>query len=161
MSWDVLLLRLPLSTTALSDLPISYVPPPFGTRARVAEDLMRAVTGIEWVTPEFGVLRTEQFVIEIDLGKSDRVDRVLLHVRGANNALESLRSMMTALGGKAVDCETDLVLDLEDEAASSGLQSWREQQAAEVASDRESQRLMDAGAAGVFTMRTGPKSPRN
>lgn len=166
MSWDVLLLRLPLSTTALSELPISYTPPPFGARDGVIRDLNGACARarqrpIEWVSPSFGVLRTDDFVIEIDLGPAERVDRLLLHVQGATQALDVLDAMASALGAKAVDLETERVVALDDRVtASSGLESWQERRAAEVATDRESQSLLDDGV-DVITLGAGPKSPRN
>lgn len=161
MSWDVLLLRLPLSTKALSDLPISYVPPPFGTRAAVVTDLSRVAPGVEWLTSVFGTLRAEDYVVEVDLGKAEKIDRVLLHVRGSDAALRVVHAMATALGARAVDCETDAVVDFDDATASSGLESWRQRKSAEVATDTESRRLMEeAPDSAVFPM-AGPRSPRN
>ena len=162
MPWDVLLVRLPLSVTAVSELPLGYVFAPFGARDSVVRDLESACArrscAIEWMSPSFGVLRTEDFVIELELVSAARV---LLHVQGASDALEVLDAMASALGARAVDCETDRVVDLDDRVtASSGLTSWQERKATEVATDRASQSLLDDGAE-VITMHAGPKSPRN
>ncbi len=164
MPWDVLLVRLPLSVVAMSELPLGYVFAPFGPRDSVVRDLERACArrgcAIEWMNPSFGVLRTEDFVIELEIALG-AVERVLLHVQGAARALDVLDSMASALGAKAVDCETDRVVDLDDRVtASSGLESWQERNATEVAVDRASQGLLDNGAE-VITMHAGPKSPRN
>lgn len=160
MSWDVVLLRLPLSARSLGDLPRDYVPPPFGSRERVRGDLERVARGLEWVVATFGVLREEDYVIEVDLGPDDPVGRVLLHVVGSNASLGVVSNMAGVLGGTAVDCETERAVDFAAEEASSGLDSWREREAVEVAVDRESRKLMEESGEIAFPV-PPPKSPRN
>jgi hypothetical protein len=165
MTWDVLFVRLPLSVMTMSELPRGYVFAPFGTRESVVADLERACArqdrSIDWMSPSFGVVRTDDFIVEIDLGAATRPDRVLLSVQGAARALDLLDVMASALGAKAVDVETDRVVEFDDRVtASSGLESWQERRAAEVATDRESQSLLDEGVE-VIAIHAGPKSPRN
>jgi hypothetical protein len=121
MAWQVLLVRLPAEGVSLSALPSDYAPPVIGTPEQVAGCIAgaakRASVPVEYLrtrhTSHVVVMRTDELVIEAELGGGDAVDHVLLHVLGSDAALPLVGSLAQALDTSAIDCETDMVLDAE------------------------------------------------
>ena len=100
MSWDVLLMRLPPGVLHLAKLPPAYAPPSLGARTAVAARLGE-LSGFELLDPAFGVLRDEDYVIEVGLGHGHEVDHLVLHVSGSPLALDVVRDhvAVAAAGG--------------------------------------------------------------
>jgi hypothetical protein len=124
MAWQVLLVRLPAEGASLSALPSDYTPPVMGTLEQVAGCIAaaakRASVPVEHLRRAAStershvvVMRTDELVIEAELGGGDAVDHVLLHVLGSDAALPLVGSLAQALDTSAIDCETDMVLDAE------------------------------------------------
>jgi hypothetical protein len=127
MAWQVLLVKLPDSLGTLSSLPTDWVPPPIGDAKHVADRIHAAATRA-CVPTDSGerlvVMRTEDFVIEAELGGAIDVDRVLLHVLGSEAALPLVSALARALDTSAIDCETDTVLDA-DAIVPDTLRQWQ------------------------------------
>ncbi len=114
MAWQVLLLKLPDALGSLAALPPGYVPPSLGDAEHVAERIGAAVSHAPIELDAEGrvlVMRSEDFVIEAELGGIAEIDRVLLHVLGSEAALPVIGWIANALEVAAIDCETDTVLD--------------------------------------------------
>jgi hypothetical protein len=128
MAWQVLLVRLPQIEGELGKLPLDYVPPTIGglehVGARIAAAAKRACVTHESDGERLFVLRTEDFVIEAELGGVTDVDRVLLKVLGSDAALPLVGSLAQALDTAAIDCETDKVLDA-DSIVPDTLRQWQ------------------------------------
>jgi hypothetical protein len=136
MAWQVLLVRLPLGgATSIEALPVDYVPPAIGEPEQVIERITdaakRACVAAEQLRARpfadgsrVVVMRTEEFVIEAELGGPEEIDHVLLHVLGSDAALPLVGSLARALEVSAVDCETDKVLDA-DAIVPDTLRQWQ------------------------------------
>jgi len=130
MAWQVLLLKLPDALGTLSALPADYVPPPLGNAEHVTERIAEVAGGAKLTLDVDGerlvVLRSDQFVIEAELGGMTplSVDRVLLSVLGSEDALPLVGALARALEAQAVDCETDAVLDA-DAIVPDTLRQWQ------------------------------------
>ena len=124
MSWDVLLMRLPPGVHHLAKLPPAYAPPSLGSRTAVAARLGE-LTGFELLDPAFGVLRDEDFVIEVGLGHAPEVDHLVLHVSGSPLVLDVVRDIAGIFRAQAIDCEEDTVLDFSEPSSRRGLERWQ------------------------------------
>ncbi len=128
MAWQVLLVRLPTGEATLTALPEDYLPLPIGAPAYVARCIadaaVRACVKLESDGARLVVMRSDDFVIEAELGGVADVDRVLLHVLGSDAALPLIGSLARALDVAAIDCETDKVLD-SDAIVPDTLRQWQ------------------------------------
>ncbi len=128
MAWQVLLLKLPDALGTLSALPADYVPPALGNAEHVAQRIAEVASGAKLTLDADGerlvVLRSDEFVIEAELGGMTVVDRVLLNVLGSEDALPLVGALARALEAHAVDCETDTVLDA-DSIVPDTLRQWQ------------------------------------
>lgn len=128
MAWQVLLLKLPDALGSLAALPADYVPPSLGSSERVAQVIAHAARVANVTLDGDGerliVLRTEEFVIEAELGGNLAVDRVLLRVLGSEAALPVIGAIALSLEAAAIDCETDTVLDA-DAIVPDTLRQWQ------------------------------------
>ena len=128
MAWQVLLLKLPDALGTLADLPADYVPAAIGAPQHVADRISDVAARASVTTDCDGerlvVMRTDDFVIEAELGGTVEVDRVMLHVLGSDAALPLVGALARSLEAKAIDCETDRVLD-EDAIVPDTLRQWQ------------------------------------
>jgi hypothetical protein len=128
MAWQVLLLKLPDALGSLAALPADYVPPPLGQAERVAQVIANAARIANVTLDGDGerliALRSDDFVIEAELGGTLVVDRVLLRVLGSDAALPLVGAIANALEAAAIDCETDTVLDA-DAIVPDTLRQWQ------------------------------------
>jgi len=127
MAWQVLLLKLPDALGSLSALPADFVPPPLGEPEHVVKRIAEAASGQDLDvdhSDRLVVLRSEEFVIEAELGGVATIDRVLLRVLGSDAALPLVGELARKLEATAVDCETDAVLDI-DSIEPDSLRLWQ------------------------------------
>ncbi len=129
MAWQVLLVRLPESS--LDALPVDFVPPVLGKPQHVADRISTAAsracvtpTDIDCDGHRLVVMRTDDFIIEAELGGTIDVDRVLLRVLGSEAALPLVGALARELDTSAIDCETDTVLDA-DAIIPDTLRQWQ------------------------------------
>ena len=144
MSWDVLLIRLPPGVLHLANLPAAYSPPSFGARTDVAARLGE-LSGFELLDPAFGVLRDEDFVIEVGMGRGREVDHLILHVSGLPLALDVVRDIAGIFAAQAVDCENDSVLDFDEPSLRCGLLRWQARVESSVDAERHKQEAIAKG----------------
>lgn len=128
MAWQVLLMKLPDALGSLSALPPDYVPVPLGEPEHVATRISEAANGRDIDVDSDGerlvVLRSDEFVIEAELGGTLAIDRVVLRVLGSEAALPLVGEVARKLEATAIDCETDAVLDI-DAIAPDSLRLWQ------------------------------------
>jgi len=127
MAWQVLLLKLPDALGSLGDLPQGYEPPSLGEPEIVSERIARAVARANVrceATANLVVMRTDDFIIEAELGGLLEVDRVVLSVFGSDAAWPLIGDVARELGASAIDCETDELLD-PDAVVPDTLREWQ------------------------------------
>ena len=144
MSWDVLLMRLPPGVLHLAKLPPAYAPPSLGARTDVAARLGE-LSGFELLDPAFGVLRDEDYVIEVGLGHGREVDHLVLHVSGSPLALDVVRDIAGIFKAQAIDCEEDSVLDFDEPSSRRGLERWQARVESSVDAERRKQEAIALG----------------
>jgi hypothetical protein len=103
MSWDVLIFVAP-SGVKVDEITDDYAPPPLGGLATVHWRLRDGVSSIDLSDPAWGVLHGYGWTIELNIGRSEPVNSIMLHVRGAgDDAVTAVRQIAAAVGGRAMD----------------------------------------------------------
>jgi len=116
MAWDVLVVRLPQGTRRIGALPADYWPPSFEPPQELIARL-RVVPGIELMGETLAVVRSSDWVVEVDFSTPTRV---LLRVEGAESSLEIVKIICERLGAAAIDTTTGETLDFGADPSSSG-----------------------------------------
>lgn len=111
MSWDVLLLRLPAHITSVGEVPDDYTTPPLGRLQDVLAAVGQAVPEADLSDPAWGELLGPGWSMELNIGSTDPVDSIMLHIRGSgDDVLTPVFRLAAALDCKVLDCsEGDLI----------------------------------------------------
>jgi len=125
MSWDVLLIRPRNPTASVAELSDKDDVLPLGPLSSVLTELAAALPTLDLSDPTWGRLDSETFSIEFNIGDQDPVDTVMLHVRGGDEALASVRAAAAALACAVLDCSEGEFIDWNDDDPAAGLARWR------------------------------------
>jgi hypothetical protein len=124
MSWDVYLMPMPPDVSRVRDIPDDYQPPSMGTRTEVIDRIRARVPAVNFADPAWGVLECGTFSIEFNVGK-DPVTSLMLHVRGADEAIGVVRDVAEALECGAIETGDGEVIDFDSPRATLGFARWR------------------------------------
>lgn len=123
MSWDVVLFRAPAGTVSFGELPRDYRPDPIGSHADVERSLRAGLPMVDLSDPTWGTLDGSTWSIELNIGRDDPVESVMLHVRGTgDDVLPYVFQIAHALGCTAFDCSDGSALT---EGDTEGWQTWQ------------------------------------
>lgn len=107
MSWDVVLFKIPDGFASVADIPQGYKPVPLGSRIEVETALREAVPTVDLSDPAWGRLEGPAWSIELNIGRHDPIDSIMLHVRGGgDDALVPIFAMAAALDCRVLDCSS-------------------------------------------------------
>jgi hypothetical protein len=119
MSWDVLVLAAPSSYASMDDIPSDFTGQPFGPAAVVLQKLQTNFPGIDLQDPAWGVVTGPGWSIELNIGRDDPIDSIMLHVRGSGDGvLEVIADIAETVGGRALDVSEGVFLTREPEQLS-------------------------------------------
>jgi len=120
VSWDVLVMGLPGDVRSVDDLPADFRPADLGPRADVLARIRGALPAADFTDPSWGVLDGPGYSIEFNVGDSDPVDSIMLHVRGSAEVVDVVADLLRGLDWRAVDCQTGELFDVPAARASFG-----------------------------------------
>ena len=125
MSYDVFLMRVPPEISTLEELQELSSPLELGAKSEVCTALAKVVPEIAFREPDWGVLQTEEFSIEFNIGDKDPVIMLALHIRGGDQAIDVLQAICEATGWHALDGSTPSGFIDFAQNPPAGLQEWR------------------------------------
>jgi hypothetical protein len=117
MSWDVMILNLRNASPAPSVQAIEKTDvQPLGPAAEVRELISSSLPGVDWSEPSWGRFRDSrnELWIEINTGKDDPIEHMMLHDRGTGDAISAIMAVIRPRAWSAVDCTTGEFLDPDD-----------------------------------------------
>ncbi|MER8185688.1 hypothetical protein [Kitasatospora sp. NPDC094015] len=127
MSWDLLLLQLPADVGSVSELPDDHRPEPLGRQAEVLSALRSRIPAVDLTDPTWGQIAGEFWSIELNIGRADPVESIMLHVRGAGDeALPEIFRIAAAVNCRIVDCSGGDLLTPDDTANWHAFQQYRD-----------------------------------
>jgi hypothetical protein len=113
MSWDIFIQDFgPYDD--IKDIPDDFNPQPFGIRDEILQKIIDHYPDIDFSDPEWGIIRTDTYSIELSISKDQNVDSIVLHVRGDKPAADCVANIVKIIGQKAFDTGTGEFLDLDN-----------------------------------------------
>ncbi|MGZ8867571.1 MAG: hypothetical protein ACXW2P_04440 [Thermoanaerobaculia bacterium] len=123
MSWDVFIQDLPPDARSVKDIPDEFHPRSLGRRDDVVSRIRSAFPDADFSDPTWGRLQKEGYWVDISVGDNEDVTGVTLHVRGADEAVGAVVSLIDAIGGRGVDSWTGELFD--QAIALHSIRRWR------------------------------------
>lgn len=123
MSWDILIMDLPRGAQTVSDLPNDFRPRPLGSRSDLITAILSAAPMADFSDPSWGEIVAKDFTIEVNMGKDDQVDSVMLHVRGGQGAVALIADILDQLNARALDIQTGEIFG--ETTAATSFAAWR------------------------------------
>lgn len=123
MSWDVFIQDLPPDARSVKDIPDEFHPRPLGRRADVVTRIRSVFPDADFSDPAWGRLQKEGYAVDISVGDAEEVTGVTLHVRGSDEAVGAVISLIDAIGGRGVDSWTGEFFD--QAVARHSIRRWR------------------------------------
>ncbi|MBR7835016.1 hypothetical protein KDL01_17205 [Actinospica durhamensis] len=128
MSWDVVLFKIPNDVASMADIPRNYKPAPLGSRTEVEAVLRTAVPTVDLSDPTWGNLDGPTWSIELNIGRDDPIDSIMLHVRGGGDeVMAPIFAMAAALDCRVLDCSSgDFITAVEETDGWHEFQAFRD-----------------------------------
>lgn len=125
MSWDIFVQDLPADARSVADIPSDFEPAAVGGRGELIQHIRSIAPAADFSDPAWGVLETSSFSVEFNLGDEDPVRSFALHVRGDDAAAAFISELLTRLGLRALDPQSDSGLFEPGAVAEESLRRWR------------------------------------
>ena len=123
MSWDIFIQDLPPDARSVKDIPDEFHPRPLGRREDVVGRIRSVFPDADFSDPTWGRLQKDGYSVDISVGDGDDVTGVTLHVRGSDEAVGAVISLIDAIGGRGVDSWTGELFD--QAIALHSIRRWR------------------------------------
>jgi hypothetical protein len=126
MSWDVILYNISSNITSLDQFDPES-PPLLGTKSNVINILKKVFPDISFTDPNWAGVSRPGFSIEFNFGKENLLvlDHLMLHIRGGNEVIESLKALCEITHWRVFDLTTGNFINFENDPTR-GLQIWRD-----------------------------------
>src|SRR5690606_1075471 len=106
MSWDILLLKSKIDTDDMDAQPESM-----GDREELIEEFKKLSTEIDFSDKTWGIYFDGQTSIEINIGSDEKVNSIMLHIRGGGNPFIFIATTCEHFKWYALDCSTGQYID--------------------------------------------------
>ena len=126
MSWDIFVQDIPPNIRTVADIPDTFQPHPLCERAELIRRIKEFAPAVDFADPSWGALEAPTFSVEFNLGDQEVVQSFALHVRGADAAAGFVAELLTHLGFRAFDPQSESGLFEAGKVAEASLRRWRE-----------------------------------
>ena len=123
MSWDIFIQQFPDGARRVADIPDTYTADPIGKREEVIAKIREALPQAKFDDPSWGTLTGDDYSIEFGIGDDELLYGMTLHVRGSDDVLPHITTLLRALDLRAIDSWTGEFFD--PEVAPLSLARWR------------------------------------
>ncbi|HVX83207.1 MAG TPA: hypothetical protein VH253_00165 [Phycisphaerae bacterium] len=124
MSWDIFVQDLPRDAATVADIPHDFRPTPLGPRSHIIEKICEVVPTADFSNPAWGIIEGGDWSIEVNLGEAKECKSFAFHVRGADEAVGAVASILDHLGLRALDSQTGEFF-MPGSMALASFQKWR------------------------------------
>ena len=122
MSWDVFVQDFP-DVGTLEEMPDDFEPKTIGKRQDVINKIKEVVPFADFSDPSWGVIDTEFFSIELNMGDEEDISSFAFHVRGGSGGGACVAQILKHLGLNAVDSATGDFFDFDNPEY--GFKKWK------------------------------------
>lgn len=124
MSWDVLLMSVPPNIGTVKDIPDDSKSV-LGPKSTMLLILAKICPEANFTDPNWGILNAGDFSIEFNIGEDDPTTHIMLHVRGADSAVNTIQKICEVTGWRALDTSMGDFIDFHQNPTA-GLHKWRQ-----------------------------------
>ncbi|WP_070138637.1 hypothetical protein [Crocinitomix algicola] len=123
MSWDVVLLKEKFDSNNKD-----YQPPTLGKKTELISKLTKIIPNLDFTDTNWGVMEGDGFSIEFNIGNTEDVDSIMLHIRGGGEPTKVIQRIMQEFKWESLDCSTGNFMELNNISTESWMkfQSWRD-----------------------------------
>ena len=125
MSWDIFVQDLPQDIRTAADIPDTFRPAALCKRSDLIQRIRAFAPTARFSDPSWGTFDAPTFSIEFNLG-SDELVGFALHVRGDDAAAAFVSDLLTYLGYRALDPQSETGLFEPGRVAQASMRRWRE-----------------------------------
>ncbi|MEM6820159.1 MAG: hypothetical protein AAF578_15375 [Pseudomonadota bacterium] len=125
MSWDIFVQDLPKDAASVADIPEDFVPKDIGGRSDVIATITAVVPEADFSDPSWGLIDGKDWSIEVNIGDAETCSGFAFHVRGGDQAIGVIDTVLRALDLRAIDAQTGEFFVAGPDAQAS-LSKWRE-----------------------------------
>lgn len=123
MSWDVFIQHLPPEARHVADIPDEYEGEILGTRDEVIGKIRAKFPDADFSDPSWGTLVRDDYSIDICVNGEEAATAITLHVRGSDEAVSAVNTIIDAVGAQALDSWTGEIY--EPDIALHSIRRWR------------------------------------
>jgi hypothetical protein len=123
MSWDIFVMSIPREFESVEEIPSDFEPTSLGTRPALISKIKEVIPTADFSDPSWGLIDGDGWSIEVSIGKEE-CDCIALHVRGGDEAVGAVASIIDGLGVRAIDAQTGEFF-VSGRTAIESLQKWR------------------------------------
>lgn len=113
MSWDLIIQDFG-SYRRVSDIPHGFQPKPLGPKSALISRISEIAPTADFGDPAWGLIECGNGSIEINMGDEDPCESIMLHVRGGDDAFDTVATLLRELGLRAIDAQTSEFFDESD-----------------------------------------------
>jgi hypothetical protein len=121
MSWDLFVQKFPIGAKSISDLPKDFHSEQISTRTKLIAKIRDLVPEADFSNPAWGLLKGENFSLEINLGEDEMVSDFAFHAQGLGGDASLISDLLNHLQLRAVDSWTGDFFCVD----ANGAESWR------------------------------------
>jgi hypothetical protein len=126
MSWELLVLPVPVGLTSVDDLPDDLGTEPLGSHDDVKTLLRGRLPGIDFSEATWGRLTGPGWSMELDLGSQTPVDSIMLSVRGTgDDVLQAIFEIADSLRCRVIDISEGAFLESDNQNSWQAFQAYR------------------------------------
>ncbi|WP_142414217.1 hypothetical protein [Hathewaya massiliensis] len=125
MSWDVII-QSTKDIPSEDDMEINSLKSYLGQKSEVIKIVESVFGDVDFSDKSWGILDRKDFSIEFNMdGPRDKVDCIILHVRGEDTCLETIEKLCKSTGWYALDTSTMDIIDFSDRK-NIGFYEWKD-----------------------------------
>lgn len=124
MAWDVSLFKFGQQYRDASEIAADAQLQTLGSLSEVQATVTSVFPNTDWTDPRWGIFSNEIGSIEFDVGETDPIKSIGLHVRADDLIVDGILSLCERFGCQALDASDGSFLQLSDHPQRN-LQKWR------------------------------------
>jgi hypothetical protein len=123
MSWDVYFQDFG-NYKRIEDIPEDFQPQPIGNKLDIINKIKEIAPDLNDSDDSWLILENDKFSIEFNIGKTESLDSIMLHIRGNESVIGFISELIIKLQLRAVDMSTGKFIDISNHPK--GLKLWTE-----------------------------------
>lgn len=127
VSWDILVLNLPLGAKTPDDIADGFEPGSIGRCSDIVAKIKEVVPTADFSDPSWGLIETDQFSLDVSIDADGECEGFAIHIRDGDMAPGVVAAILERLNLRAIDTRSGGFFEA-DPGAIEGFRQWRARQ---------------------------------